>query len=172
MLCTLLITIKINLIYMPNPITLIKEDHKKVEQLFTAFNELGEGDAGRKEDIAKEIIKELAVHAKMEEKYFYPRLKEVVGVDHPKMIEDALAEHHAAKALLLELRVLAVDNPKYASLMKVLEDSVMHHVDEEETTLLPLAEEFFEGKAMDEIGKEMAKYKEEAHKGLLEKILT
>jgi hemerythrin-like domain-containing protein len=155
---------------MTNPISLIKSDHRKVIELFDTYKSLEAHEA--KEEIANQIIKELAVHAKMEEKFFYPRLKEILGATNPKIVEDALAEHHAAKVLLTELRIMSIKDPKYDSRMQVLEDSVIHHIDEEETTLLPFAHDVMSKTDAEDLGKEMKEYKEDAHKGLLEKLFS
>lgn len=156
---------------MLNPITIIKEDHRKVEELFAKYRALGENALEQKGEISKEIIKELAIHARMEEKYFYPRLKEALKEDHPADVEEAIAEHHAMKVLLLELKVMSTDSPQYDAKMTVLEENVMHHVEEEENELLPEAEESLDETEKEKIGKEMMEYKESAHRSLIEKLL-
>ena len=108
----------------------------------------------------------------MEEKYFYPKVKELLEASNPKIVEDSLAEHHAAKLILLELQVLNIKSPKFDSLIQVLEDSVMHHVETEEATLLPFANDVMSKKAAEELGKEMREYKEGAQKGILEKLFA
>ena len=54
----------------PDAITLLKEDHRRVEELFSEF-EKAKGD-GRKKTIAEKICAELIVHTELEEKIFYP----------------------------------------------------------------------------------------------------
>lgn len=155
---------------MANPISLIKSDHRRVIELFDTYKSLQADEA--KEEISSQLFKEITIHAKMEEKYFYPRLKELLGATNPKIVEDALAEHHAAKVLLLELRLMNVNNPKFDSMLQVLEDSVVHHIDEEETTLLPFAHDVLSKKDAEELGQKMKEYKEDAGKSLLEKLLA
>ncbi len=157
---------------MPNPIDIIKEDHQKVKELFDSYNELDTGEETEEErkDLANQILKELTVHARMEEKYFYPKLKEAIDAEHPLPVDEAIAEHHAAKMLMLELKVMPVTSENYDAKMGVLEENIMHHVEEEETELLPQAEECL-GNKLEEIGKEMEEYRESARKDLLDKIL-
>jgi hemerythrin-like domain-containing protein len=155
---------------MPNPIEIIKEDHESVKKLFASYNQCGEGDDEKKSDLAKNILKELTIHARMEEKYFYPKLKELIDAEHPLPVDEAMAEHHAAKILMLELKVMPVSAENYDAKMAVLEENIMHHVEEEETELLPEAEEVLGGQ-MEEIGKEMEEYREGARKDLLDKLL-
>ena len=57
-------------------ITLLKADHRKVEELFEQFEKAK--DTARKEKLAQEICTELTVHATIEEEIFYPACKEAV----------------------------------------------------------------------------------------------
>ncbi len=155
---------------MPNPIEIIKEDHENVKGLFESYNSLSAESDEQKKEIADQILKELTVHAKMEEKYFYPRLRESIDDEHPIPVDEAEAEHHAAKILMLELKLMPVSSENYDAKMTVLEENIMHHIEEEETELLPEAEKVLAGE-LEEIGKEMQEYKENARETLLDKIL-
>lgn len=155
---------------MTHPISLMKSDHRRVIELFDTYKSLDSYEA--KEEIANQIIKELAVHAKMEEKFFYPHMKDILGSSNPKIVEDALAEHHAAKVILLELRIMNIKNPKYDSLMQVLEDNVIHHVETEEATLLPFANDVMSKKDAEQLGKKMKEYSEKAQMGILDKLFA
>lgn len=155
---------------MSHPIQIIKEDHEIIRNLFTTYNGYTEHDDEMKKETAHEILKELSVHARMEEKFFYPRLKEAMDNDHPLPVDDAIAEHHAAKMLMLELKVIPVSSETYDAKMNVLEENVMHHMEEEETELLPQAEAVLAGD-VEEIGKSMEDYRRSAHKDILEKLL-
>lgn len=155
---------------MPNPIEIIKEDHQKVKDLFESYNALDTGSEDERKDLANQILKELTIHARMEEKYFYPKLKEKIDAEHPIPVDEAEAEHHAAKVLMLELKVMPVTSENYDAKMGVLEENIMHHVEEEETELLPQAEEVLSDQ-LDDIGKEMEDYREGARKDLLDKLM-
>jgi hypothetical protein len=155
---------------MPNPIQIIKEDHEIIRNLFTTYNGYTENDDEQKKETAHEILKELSIHAKMEEKFFYPKLKEAIDAGHPIPVDDAIAEHHAAKVLMLELKVMPVTSETYDAKMNVLEENVTHHMEEEETELLPHAEMMLAGE-MEEIGTQMEDYRRSAHKDILEKLL-
>ena len=48
-------------------VALIKADHRKVEQLFREFEEAGDRAYKTKQQLVSEIIKELEVHATIEE---------------------------------------------------------------------------------------------------------
>lgn len=155
---------------MPHPIQIIKEDHEIIRNLFTTYNGYTENDDEQKKETAHEILKELSVHAHMEEKFFYPCLKEAIDAAHPIPVDEAMAEHHAAKVLMLELKVMPVTSETYDAKMGVLEENVTHHMEEEETELLPQAEEVLAGE-LEDIGQQMEDYRRSAHKDVLEKLL-
>jgi hypothetical protein len=155
---------------MLNPIAIIKQDHAKIKELFDSYGKLDTASHDAKKELAHKILKELTIHARMEEKYFYPKLKEAINKDHPVPVDEAIAEHHAAKVLILELKIMPVASETYDARMDVLEENIMHHIEEEETELLPEAETLLAGH-LDEIGRNMDDYRQNARKSLLDKIL-
>lgn len=109
-------------------ITLLKEDHRKVEKLFKDF-ESAKGD-GRKERLAREICLELTVHTQLEEEIFYPACKGVVEED---LLKESYVEHDAAKLLIAEIEAArGEDDEFFDSKVKVLGEEIEHHVEEEE----------------------------------------
>ena len=56
-----------------DPIRLIKEDHRTVEDLFRRFENADR--RGEKQKLGQEIIEELSVHAVIEEQLIYPLLR-------------------------------------------------------------------------------------------------
>jgi hemerythrin superfamily protein len=156
---------------MPNPIQIIKEDHTRVEALFNAYSEIDAELEDKREETANELLKELTIHAKMEEELFYPKVKELLGEEHPDMVEEAIAEHHAAKLLIAELKIMTPKNPQFDAKMKVLEEQVMHHVDEEESDMLEEAENLMSQEDKEALGQEMEEFKADKQKSLLEKLL-
>jgi hemerythrin superfamily protein len=114
-------------------VQLIKQDHRKVKGLFRRFEQ---GNGNGRQRIAEEIIEELSRHAVMEEQLVYPLLR-ARDEKHDDDVLEALEEHHVAKATLLELDKMSIDDERYEAKMKVLSESIKHHIEEEETRLLP-----------------------------------
>ncbi len=112
---------------------LIRKDHEAVKTLFRKF-ESARG--AEKQKIAQQIIAELSVHAEVEEQLLYPLLREADDANEDDVLE-ALEEHHAAKLTLLELDKMKVDHERYDAKMTVLRESIEHHIEEEESDLLP-----------------------------------
>ena len=108
-------------------ITLLKEDHRKVEELFEQF-EKAKGD-GRKQKLALEICKELTIHTLLEEEIFYPACEGKVEED---LLKEAFVEHDAAKLMIAEIEAGQPSDDFYDSKVKVLQEEIEHHVEEEE----------------------------------------
>jgi hemerythrin superfamily protein len=83
-------------------ITLLKGDHKTVERLFKRFEKATKSGGESREAIVAEIIKELSVHAAIEEQVFYPSVRAEVDEADDTVLE-ALEEHHIVKWTLSEL---------------------------------------------------------------------
>src|SRR6188508_1741806 len=79
-------------------VALLKEDHRRVEELFAQF-EKASGD-GRKQKLATEICTELAIHAQIEEEIFYPACDGKVEED---LLKEAYVEHDVAKVLIAQI---------------------------------------------------------------------
>jgi hemerythrin superfamily protein len=109
-------------------IALLREDHRKVEKLFKDF-ENAKGD-GRKEKIAHEICLELSVHSSIEEEIFYPACEGKVDED---LLKESFVEHDSAKLLIAEIEQGKGERDDFfESKVKVLQEQIEHHVEEEE----------------------------------------
>ncbi|GAA4744032.1 hemerythrin domain-containing protein [Sphingomonas daechungensis] len=138
-------------------IALLKEDHRKVEDLFEQF-EKARGD-GRKQKLALEICKELTIHTMLEEEIFYPAVEGKVDDD---LVKESFVEHDAAKVLIAEIEAGEPSDEFYDAKVKVLKEEIEHHVEEEEK---PKEGLFAQTRAADvdvkELGERMAMRKEE-----------
>jgi len=108
-------------------IALLKQDHRTVEELFAEF-EKASGD-GRKQKLATQICLELSVHAQIEEEIFYPACEGAVEED---LLKEAYVEHDGAKLLIAEIMAGEPSDEFYDSKVKVLQEQIEHHVEEEE----------------------------------------
>ena len=115
-----------------NAITLLRADHQKVTDLFENFEKSRA--TAKKKVIAQEICKELTVHATIEEEIFYPAAK--AALDDTEMVPEALVEHDGVKKLIAEIEG-SVEGEMFEARVKVLSESIKHHVKEEQTELFP-----------------------------------
>jgi hemerythrin superfamily protein len=114
-------------------VSMLKDDHKKVQALFTEFEEAE--DRRTKTQIAQKALKELEVHATLEEEIVYPAFS--AEVDEEEIMNEAHEEHHVAHFLIGELKRMQPGNGRFDAKFKVLGESVKHHIKEEESKLLP-----------------------------------
>ena len=135
-------------------ITLLKNDHKTVEALFKKFEKLGDGGEKQKKQIVAQIIKELSVHAAIEEQVFYPAVRKAVKQAEDDILE-ALEEHHIVKWTLSELDGLSPREERFDAKVTVLMESVRHHVKEEEQDLFPKVTKKIDKRGLEALGKAM-----------------
>ena len=135
---------------------LLEEDHRKVEELFDEYDD-AEGDDERRGELAKQICRELTVHAEIEEEIFYPRAREATKDN--ELIDEAIVEHATVKNLIGEIEEMDVGEELYDAKIRVLGEMVKRHIREEEEELFP---ELQSAKMdLDAIGQELAERKEE-----------
>jgi hemerythrin superfamily protein len=140
-------------------ITLLKQDHKTVEKLFKQFEKTTAPAEQRK--LAQRIVKELSVHAAIEEMVFYPAVRERVPKQEDTVLE-ALEEHYIVKWVLNELEDMKPDHERFKAKMTVMIESVRHHVKEEESELFPEVRKAIKRKELAELGEALEKAKKAA----------
>jgi hemerythrin superfamily protein len=144
-------------------ITLLKKDHKTVEDLFKRFEKFSDRAKKGKQDVVERIIRELSVHAAIEEAVLYPAIRSAIE---DKKIEDlvleSLEEHHIVKWTLSELDGMSPDNERFDAKVTVLIESVRHHVEDEEKELFPKIAKAFGRERLNELGDALAQTKKAA----------
>jgi hemerythrin superfamily protein len=112
------------------------DDHNTVRSLYAQFQSASTWDT--KFAYAREISKNISMHAGAEEMLLYP-LTRIVVKDDGKMIADhSLHEHQEIKELLYEIESLTSDQePQLDQLMGQMYEKFQHHSQEEETDLFP-----------------------------------
>ena len=122
---------------MPSATQLIRRDHKKVEGLFDKFEQTKTD--GAKKRIVDQAIRELEIHAKLEEEIFYPAVRKQIGEE--DLLDEAKQEHQQAKEMMRELKKISDKGGELDEKFSELMESVKHHVEEEENELLPKVEQ-------------------------------
>ena len=130
-------------------ITLLKQDHKTVRGLFAQFEKASGG--ARREAIVAEIIRELTVHAEVEEEVFYPAVRREVP-DVEDDILESYEEHRVAVWLMDQLEGLSPDDERYEARVMVFKEIVDHHVKEEEEQWFPKVREDLGRKELGALG--------------------
>lgn len=117
-----------------NAIDLLKQQHDEVEDLFEQIEEAE--DEGEKLALFQQLADNLAAHAEIEEKIFYPA---AYAKKTEELLREAVEEHLAAKRLIADLLELAPDDENFDAKIKVLQEQIEHHVEEEEGELFKAA---------------------------------
>lgn len=116
-------------------LNMLKADHDKVKDFFDQFEQTT--DEEERGAIIKSAIKELEVHADLEEKIIYPALRE--RLEDQELITEAIEEHHVVHVLIKELKAGHVKQDRRDAKFTVLAENVKHHIKEEEESLFPEA---------------------------------
>jgi hemerythrin superfamily protein len=135
-------------------ITLLKNDHKTVERLFKQFEKTKESPPKARKKLVDQMIKELSVHAAIEEQVFYPAVREDVP-DTEDTVLEGLEEHHIVKWTLSELKDMDPEHERFEPKVTVLMESVRHHVEEEESELFPEVRKALGRKRLGQIGESL-----------------
>jgi len=134
-------------------IEILEADHRQVEEFFDEYEQLD--DANDKEQLAVKICTALQAHTQIEEEIFYPAARE--AIENSELIEEATVEHASAKKLLAEIENMKPGEKLYDAKVKVLQEQVLHHVEEEEGELFPQVEA--SELDLEALGKKMAERK-------------
>jgi hemerythrin superfamily protein len=147
-------------------ITLLTRDHQEVERLFKQFEKLTGRAQKSKQKIVTNIIRELAIHAAVEEMLFYPAVRTAALKAQARTLREAadtvlesLEEHHVVKWTLSELEKMTPEDERYDAKVEVLMESVRHHVEEEQGELFPKARRLLDKQMLAELGDRIDKAK-------------
>jgi hemerythrin superfamily protein len=144
-----------------NAIALLKADHRAVEELFDKLAGLNGKSARNKKSIVEKIIRELSIHAAIEEQIFYPAVRREIPEER-EMVLESLEEHNVIKWELDALQSMNVNDERYDAKIKVLKDATLHHIEEEENGLFPKVRESFDNARLNELGTQLERAKKTA----------
>lgn len=116
---------------MADPMKLLKADHRDAKQLLAKLADSEEG--AERQQMVEELTTKLTLHMELEEQIVYPPVAEKVG---PDDAEEAETEHGLARDGLEKMNAL-VDAPGFGAAVAMVQAGIEHHVEEEETELLP-----------------------------------
>ncbi len=130
-------------------IKLLKQQHRLVEKLFERFESSDDG--AEKLELFAEIGDQLAVHATIEERHFYPAVR---ARQTEEEIEEAYDEHLEIKQLLVDA-LDATEDRAFGAKVAALKGATLHHVEEEEHELFPEVAKLLDRDTLEAIGEIM-----------------
>lgn len=116
-------------------IGMLIDDHRKVQKIFKAFE--SEKDPDRKQEMVYEACTDLAAHTEIEERHFYPFLRNADPEKFGDLLDEAKVEHASAKDLIAQLMRASPSDDLYDAKFTVLGEYTNHHIKEEEDELFP-----------------------------------
>lgn len=133
---------------------LLIQQHRAVEDLFDQFED-AEG-AEEKREIFEELAANLVAHDAIERELFYPACEKELGEEDEDVLHESLVEHG-----VVEFSLFRADENRngeeFDKYVTVLKEIVEHHVEEEESELLPKAKSELEDERLEQLGAAMEK---------------
>jgi hypothetical protein len=134
----------------PEITTLIRLDHTHVLAAFRRYR--SHVSPARKRAIVAHVSLALEIHSQLEEEIFYRALFEAGG--NTEELDKSIYEHDEMRSLIELLRSMPPRHAAYDQTFSKLLRVVLHHVAEEETLLIPLAQTKLRGR-LRELGRKM-----------------
>jgi hypothetical protein len=94
------------------------------------------------QDVFNDFIHHLVVHHTMEEKYFYDLLCNFKEAEHDSL--EAVNEHHIIEMIIKDAEGFPRDHQNFPIKIEGLGEYTVHHLDEEEADIFPLAVQLFD----------------------------
>jgi hemerythrin superfamily protein len=133
-------------------------DHREVEAVFSQI-EAG-GDEGKRE-LVEHVITELVRHSVAEEQYLYPTARRVLP-NGDQLADHELKEHAEAEEVMKAIEKTDAQDPKFDELVGKLIEDIRHHVQDEESDLLPKLRAACDATELDELGEKFENSKKMA----------
>jgi hypothetical protein len=140
---------------MAGVVTLIKDDHAKLE---TVFKQL-EAQKGDVKELLRQVEELLVPHSKAEEEVVYPAIK-TPDPHEAEDVDDGLAEHHHVEKTLTQLLAMDPEAPGADGLVAAMIGEVRHHIEEEEEEILPKFAKEATNQQLGELGEKFTAAKE------------
>jgi len=141
-----------------NAFQLLKEDHQKVDGIFQQLEPTTERAEKTRQELFDRLRLELEIHAQIEEKIFYPAIKQ--AAETRAITLEGYEEHRVVKTLLRELEGLEVTDEQWTAKLKVLKENVEHHVEEEENEMFQKARNVLTEDEIRQLGERMMEMKQ------------
>lgn len=139
-------------------VDIIVEDHRAVQRAFAEL-EGGAGTPEHRRELADHVIAELVRHSVAEEQYMYPAARRALP-DGDEIAEHEIAEHAEAERVMKDLEGVEPTDARFEELLRTLIKDIRHHIEEEETKLLPRLRSACSADELRELGQKVLRAKE------------
>lgn len=133
---------------MSDVVTTLEADHRRVEELFKSYQRTT---ADQRQQVLDELVRELSVHAALEEQIVYPTIRAKLDQG-TEAADHAVDEHQQVKQLLADLEKLETGSLEHSDRFEGLMAAVQEHVSDEESRLLPQLRSTLDPDRLDQLG--------------------
>jgi hypothetical protein len=137
----------------PTITDMIRFDHSHVMVTFHQYTK--DKKPSIKKALAETICTAVEIHATLEEEIFYPAMRELNPQE--PVLRKSEPEHDDMRRHIATLRTTDASDPQHDKVMLELMREIIHHVADEETVLLPEAEQMLSHARLCELGARMTK---------------
>ncbi|MGH8978224.1 MAG: hemerythrin domain-containing protein [Acidimicrobiia bacterium] len=138
---------------MPDPVVLLKKDHREVAAMLKTLETSKPG--ARRRQIVEKLDAALSLHMKIEESDIYPLVARLVDAEDA---QEAGIEHGLARDGVAKLHEL-VDEPGFGAAVVMLTAGIKHHVKEEEQEMFPALKKRLDRQELMALGDTVARAK-------------
>jgi Hemerythrin HHE cation binding domain len=144
-----------------NAISMLKNDHRKVEKLFRDFETAGDRAFRKRQEIARKVCTEIEIHGQLEEQLFYPAVQMTADAKGQHSVRAAVKEHHVVQTIIDKLNVMSSEAENYGPTFKMLAEHVEHHIRAEERDMLPGGRDQLGQDGLEYLGDQMVRRRRE-----------
>lgn len=139
---------------------ILMKDHRTVEDIFEKIDNSGKRAFKTRQQLFDKLRMELELHTRLEERIVYPDFKKHPGTE--KFVGESLEEHGEVKRMLRDLGRMSPEAAEWPERIAELKKAVMHHVDDEEGKIFPVARKEIPDEEAEKLAKRVAEMKEKA----------
>ena len=143
---------------MTTVFSLLKKDHQTVKDILERLLETSDQAKVTRKELLEELKQELQQHEEIEEKLFYPALKEYNKLK--PMILEAYEEHHLVDDLLEKVEACKPNDESWKAKVMVLKECLLHHIQEEENEIFSGARECMKQEQLNDMASEIENMKQ------------
>lgn len=135
----------------------IKKDHQKTNEQLMELEKRVQGRPTSQHPVFPTMKKELLGHMAAEEKLVYPLLEREMR----DKVQEAIKEHNETRQHLEHLTAGNMPEDEWARHLQMLKQGIQHHVQEEESQMLPAAQRIVGDQKLREITPEFKRIEEQ-----------
>ncbi len=136
-------------------IEMLDKDHKRIRSLFSEIESAN--DPQEIDDSFDKLDNILTIHARAEELVLYPQSRNCE--DTVTLIDKGEKEHAKADQMVLDIKSLSPNEPKFKEKISELQEFMLNHLDEEENELFPKVRECLDAEKLEQLATQLQETK-------------